>query len=159
MSDTQDVLKIDMVEYKPSGLKNAKGNWGGASRSKAGEGDREIIGTVVLPIPGGIKDADKVGWSDNNMSALDMALADLGVSTIKDGISGAQHSLESTVAAMSNTGGADLKKMVTSAFAASAIGKDFKSIMARSTGQILNPNMELLFTGPALRPLDRKSVV
>ncbi len=36
MSDTQDVLKIDMVEYKPSGLSGG-GNWGGAGRSKAGE--------------------------------------------------------------------------------------------------------------------------
>ncbi len=28
ISNTQDTLKIDMVEYKPSGLKNAKGQWG-----------------------------------------------------------------------------------------------------------------------------------
>ena len=48
MSDTQDLLKIDMVEYKPSGLKNAKGQWGGESRSKAGEGERNIIGTVFF---------------------------------------------------------------------------------------------------------------
>ena len=59
MSDTQDTLKIDMVEYTAKGFKPKGSNWGGADRSKAGEGDRKIIGTVVLPIPGGIKDADK----------------------------------------------------------------------------------------------------
>jgi len=38
-----------------------------------------------------------------------------------------------------------------SAFSGAAVGKDKGKFMSRATGQIMNPNMELLFTGPSLR--------
>ena len=92
MSDTQDTLKIDMVEYTAKGFKSKGGQWGGADRSKAGEGDRKIIGTVVLPIPGGIKDADKVNWSEDSMNAMQIALSDFASSSIEGGKEGAKKS-------------------------------------------------------------------
>jgi len=152
MSDTQDTLKIDMVEYTAKGFRSKGGNWGGSDRSKAGEGDRKIIGTVVLPIPGGIKDADKVNWSDNSMDALLMAAGDLAGSAIEGGPDKAKKSIFASMDALDKSGGGKFKEIVKGGFTAAAIGKDFKSIMARQTGQIMNPNMELLFTGPALRP-------
>jgi len=49
-------------------------------------------------------------------------------------------------------GGGNLNGAISSWFTAAAVGKDFSKLMSRTEGQIMNPNMELLFNGPSLRP-------
>jgi len=41
---------------------------------------------------------------------------------------------------------------IANSFAAAAAGVEGQSLLSRTTGQVLNPNMELLFKGPTLRP-------
>jgi len=147
-STDQDILKIDMVEYKEAGL-----SIGQNDRKKAGEGKRTIIGTVILPIPSGIRDYNNVDWGGMQLSAVEQAAARLAMKGIMEGVEGAT----STLGQMGNawkTESADIRKAVGSQFAAASIGKNLKNLMGREYGQILNPNMELLFNNPVLRPFE-----
>ena len=59
-SSTMDVIKFDMLEFKPRKVSN-KGPLGTLSNR---EENRNSIGSVTLPIPAGIHDQDQAGWGD-----------------------------------------------------------------------------------------------
>ena len=147
---TQDYIKIDMMKYEAAGLDITKDRAGLGGEGNNGQ-ERKSVGSVILPIPGGIKDSNKATWGGDNLNALEMAAASLALETIKEGKKGAAGEL-SSIAQNIKTDNQGLKEATASAFTAAAIGKDFKSLMGRTTGQILNPNMELLFQSPSLRP-------
>ena len=149
---TQDYIKIDMMKYEAAGLDITKDRAGLGGEGNNGQ-ERKSIGSVILPIPGGIKDSNNAKWGGDNLNALEMAAAQFAVKTMTrgtEGASGAISNIRDQFAAGNKEQG--LTKATASAFAAAAIGKDFKSLMGRTTGQILNPNMELLFQSPSLRP-------
>ena len=52
------------------------------------------------------------------------------------------------------TNSESLKDGVKAYFTASAVGVPLDQILARTQGQVLNPNLELLFNGPVLRPFN-----
>ena len=67
-----------------------------------------------------------------------------------------EQALDTIRDAGARTGG-DIKKLVNTFIASKAINilpgmsADFGSVLTRNSGQVLNPNMELLFNGPILR--------
>ena len=138
----QDFLKIDMMKYEPNEVK----------LQDLGFGDREMnrksIGTVVLPIPGGIRDQQQVSWADDKMSAAQIALSDIALTTITEGatagINAAQGTLNQGVNNIS-----EIKKALSANIAGAAAGAN--RLLTRQTGAIMNPNMELLFDSPQLR--------
>ena len=146
MADAQDVIKFDMLKYEP---KKVSG-FGFSERNS----DRASIGSVILPIPGGISDANACDWGGDSMNPLQIAGAGIALSmldndsVIGDGLSGALGDLKNQV--VSNTGA--VKGAIGGATAASAIGSDINSLLGRTQGVILNPNLELLFQRPSLRP-------
>jgi len=111
--------------------------------------DRKSIGSVILPIPNGIKDADKVEWGGDSMNAGELALAAIAFSVIAEGE--ANDELKNIQAGIRGVSGGDTKNAIASHFTGAAVGKDKGKFMSRATGQVMNPNMELLFTGPSLR--------
>ncbi len=146
MAEAQDVIKFDMLKYEP---KKVSG-FGFSERNS----DRASIGSVILPIPGGISDANACDWGGDSMNPLQIAGAGIALSmldndsVIGDGLSGALGDLKNQV--VSNTGA--VKGAIGGATAASAIGSDINSLLGRTQGVILNPNLELLFQRPSLRP-------
>ena len=146
MAGEQDVIKFDMLKYEP---KKVSG-FGFSERNS----DRASIGSVILPIPGGISDANACDWGGDSMNPLQIAAAGMSLSmldnssVIGDGLSGALGDLKNQV--VSNTGA--VKGAIGGATAASAIGSDINSLLGRTQGVILNPNLELLFQRPSLRP-------
>ena len=46
------------------------------------QADRKSLGSVTLPIPNGIKDADKVEWGSDSMNAGELALASIAYAAI-----------------------------------------------------------------------------
>ena len=144
--DAQDFLKFDMMAYKPSKM---KGNVDdikslGIDREPT---DRESIGTVVLPIPGGIRDQQNVSWNSESINAVELAAAQLALTMIEKNISAGVDLLSEKVQKALET--EDTKAAVSTFLAGQAAGG--KDIMARTTGAIMNPNMELLFNGPQMR--------
>ena len=138
----QDFLKIDMMKYEPNEVK----------LQDLGFGDREMnrksIGTVVLPIPGGIRDQQQVSWADDKMSAAQIALSDIALSTITEGGEGFVDA-SGRVIDQAGANISDIKKALSANIAGAAAGAN--RLLTRQTGAIMNPNMELLFDSPQLR--------
>ena len=80
----QDVLKFTMLKYVPSDI-NMSGGFLGVDSSARNTGEREILGTVILPIPGGINDNNTVSWGSQNMNPAEVAIAQFALNTIMDG--------------------------------------------------------------------------
>ena len=141
----QDTIHFSMLEYSPKTLTNKAGLMGSGDRK-----DRKSIGSVTLPIPNGIKDSDKVEWGADNMDAATMAMASIALETISQEGSG-KAELNKVLGGMKGIMKGNMDSAFASAFGGAAVGKDKGKFMSRATGQIMNPNMELLFGGPSLR--------
>ena len=144
-ASAQDVIKFDMLKYEP---KKVSG-FGFSERNK----DRASIGSVTLPIPGGISDSNACNWGDDTMNPLQiagaaLALGALGSDSVTGGLGGALGDLKNQVVENNQT----VKSAIAGATASAAIGSDINSLLGRTQGVIINPNLELLFQSPTLRP-------
>ena len=142
----QDVIKFTMLEYVPKDF-NQGGQFGFSGRGKPE--DRNSIGTVILPIPGGIQDTNSVEWAGQRMDALQAGLANIALNAIERGVEGAGDATKQVLNAL-KAGGGEAKTALANAFAGMATGTGAQ-LLTRTTGAVINPNLELLFSGPALR--------
>ena len=147
---TMDVMKFDMYKYVPNKFSAARFGMDNSGRQGA---DRASIGSVVLPITAGISDQNKCDWGSSSMTIFDMAKANIATSAIFDGLGeGVKTGLGEIKKVFDQKG--ESSTAIGMAFAAQAAGVD--KLLPRLTGNIFNPNMELLFKGPALRPFSFK---
>jgi len=161
ISDTTDYLKIDVVEYVPSGYTPQQGVLSGGlptARDQINK-NKNIIQSIFLPIPQNIVDTNSVGWGEDSLNSLAAYAVGSSVDVIESG------NFVSGIVDMFKTAGSDLQnlavsgqaqKLSTTFFAAQAANllganTSFEGLLARSSGQILNPNKELLFNGVNLR--------
>ena len=141
--DGQDFLKFDMLKYEPRDFDDKS-----FSFKKRTDTNKRTIGTVILPIPGGIQDGVGVGYGDSRMTPLDMAKANIALTTVSEGVTAGI--TEAGRAAQTVAGAfGDNKKALAAVIAGMAAGG--QDLLTRTTGAIANPNMELLFNGPSLR--------
>lgn len=141
----QDVVKFTMQKYEPRSFQTGQGNLGGfAERSQ----NRTLLGSVTLPIPSGINETNGVTWGQDNMTAAEALAANVALTGITKGGEAAVDKVGEALTAAQGSG--DVKAAVAAGFAQAATGVG--GILARTQGAILNPNMELLFQGPTLRP-------
>lgn len=144
-NDHQDVIKFSMVKYRPKTF--SQETFGFSSRLTA----TDIIGTVVLPIPNGISDTNAVTWGGADMNAAQAAAVNIATSGIEGGGSGLADAAGNV--ARSIQGASDeVQKAIVGAFAGEATG--VQGILARTAGLVINPNLELLFSAPTLRPFN-----
>jgi hypothetical protein len=149
----QDVIKFTMLEYKPSGVGAFQP--AGQSDRKTKNGipvDRTILGSVVLPIPNNISDTNSMDWGSNSMNALEAALAAAAFTGITEGIGKGISSFGDSMKAF--VGEDKSGKAIGATFAAAAVGGEGAKILSRADGAVINPNLELLFNGPQLRPFN-----
>lgn len=147
---TMDVMKFDMFKYVPSGFNQQGFGFNTSARQSAG---RSSIGTVVLPIPGGIADQNKCDWGSSSATALDIAKANFAKDSIFEGLQeGVKTGLADVKKVFDN--GTEAGQAIGMAIAGQVSGVD--GLLQRTTGNIFNPNMELLFKNPALRPFSFK---
>jgi|TARA_B100000073_G_scaffold265270_1_gene224906 hypothetical protein len=154
-SGEQDYISFTMLEYKAK--KVAANNFGFGARTRVGpdgqaEG-RTRLGAVILPIPGGIKDENGAEWGPGEMNAFQILGSDLARSMT--GASG--DSVDQTIQNMKDTIGnnsPELQKALEEGFASKAVGQGFGGLLSRTRGAVFNPNLELLFNKPTLRPFD-----
>ena len=142
----QDVIQFSMLKYSPKAFDLTKINISGfGERAK----DRTSIGVVTLPIPNGIIDSNAVTWGGDSMNAGEAVLANVALTTIKQGFSAGAGVIANTAPA---AGTNDVKTGLAAAFAAAAMSGPGAKLLSRTEGAILNPNLELLFEAPTLRP-------
>jgi len=146
---TQDVIKFTMLEYVPTDINMSGGQYG--IDSSARKEKRNSLGTVILPIPGGIQDSNNVSWSGQNMNALEIAAANFALNTIQSSsaMEGATAATKNIVNAIVGNSG-ETKTAIATILAGQAAGVG-QQLVTRTTGAVINPNLELLFSGPSLR--------
>ena len=141
----QDVIKFTMLEYVPKDFSTSNFGFGDRAQDRT----ESSIGTVILPIPGGIQDTNSVQWSGQTMNAAEAALADVALRGITQGADGFFAGISDAANKISqNTG--ELGTALGAAFAGAASGTGGQ-LLTRTTGAVINPNLELLFSGPSLR--------
>ena len=161
--NTTDYLKIDIVEYKPVAKNNNNGSLVSSPGSRKRNG-KNILHSIILPIPPNIQDGNAVSYSDSRLNGLTAALAGGGVDVMKgvaEAFTGGKKfgELGSDLQNRLSQSGLNLETaqdLVTKQLAASAVGVfggnlSLDQLQARQEGNIFNPNMELLFNGPTLR--------
>jgi len=145
-----DYIQITAFDYEPSGLETGKGlrpNFKGSNKrfSKNYE-------TIQLPMQTGLSEATSVGWGGDTLNAVQASLARsaMGIMNTKDGIDGIGRAAADGFNELMTLAKDDgTKAAIKAYFAGQAVGVN--NLNARSEGQVINPNLELLFTGPNLR--------
>lgn len=141
-STKQDVIRFNMLEYSPRKFQGT----GFSDRRKVTKD--KIIGSVTLPIPGGISDKNACVWGESTITAQGAATAGVALGFIKEGSKGAKSAANQVLKDIQGQTG--VTQAVASKFAEAATG--VSGILARTTGAVINPNLELLFDKPTLRP-------
>lgn len=129
----------------------------------------EKLETILLPIPSNIQDGNAVSYEDPRLNSIAGAAVGGVLDTMlvgktggKDGfgagIEGFKQAITKTGrATIDSVGGLEgLQGFATRYLASKAVGLfnvqiSPNQILARESGEILNPNLELLFNGPTLR--------
>lgn len=146
-SGYQDVIVFNMVKYEPRKL-NEGGAGGLGSFGPREDYTKRFIGSVILPIPSGISDANSVNWQSDEMTSAQKALADLAKAGITGG-PGAMADTASRQAGQVQESSSEIGTGLAAYFTEQAT--NVKNILSRTQGAVQNPNMELLFMGPQLR--------
>jgi hypothetical protein len=152
IDDTQDFLRFSIFEYKRNRDLLTRGNRS-LSREQGNLRDlRDLLGSIILPIPAQLADTNSTGWGDSNINQLEAMAYETADATISGNFGDARKSLEEAVNVLGNN-----SNLVKGFFAKKAINSliggnmTFNQLLARNQGEIINPNMELLFSGPTLR--------
>ena len=157
--DQQDFLQINKYRYSRRD---------GANLSKPGDLARgkTSLGTVILPMPK-VSDSNGAEWGDSDLNVFGVGAVSgmkFASDAVKGVVSGAGFNIEKVKTAMAGLkapvpSGEDLlgAAQVAGALGGSELLKSLgitvspDQLLARATGNIINPNAELLFQGPVLR--------
>ena len=127
----------------------------------------DLSGIILLPMPSSINDTNQVSYSDDSLDAITAALAEkvskVGSTPLFSSsgeyqgskvLQEIQKQFGPLISGPNFTMIRNLININLSAQAASLAGTGNLSLnqaLARSSGQIINPNVELLFNGPTIR--------
>lgn len=180
LNKTSDYLQIGIVKYQSIGELSAPTSSsvigvgktpGSGKTSVAGIGvvnpkgrkNKGIIKSIILPIPSNIQDGNSVNFGPSALDGLTAGVANQVLASFEAGsqITDMTKAGEQVNAILSGLTNQVLRGEARTYFlnliAAQAANIPFggnltgSQILARQTGQILNPNMELLFEGVNLR--------
>ena len=178
LTETTDYLQFTIVEYQSTKQRSGGSLVGSPGSRRIGpQGTKDkatkILGNIILQMPSNIQDGNAVDYGESKMNTLIGAAA----GAISSGIDGAGKSVSELLQGNQEAAKAEFAKGMEGA--KSAVGTDSSimdaaaqfttakatsaalgalggnvstaQLLARQTGNIFNPNMELLFNGPTLR--------
>ena len=154
-----DFIKITAMKYVPSSLDYISS--GGktppaspTSRIKDGQNKKIALTSITLPMQPNLSETQSVGWGGDSLDPFRAALANTSMGAITDLSDGKFfEAIRNAAGQIGDTANKlfldpDFGSFATAYFAGQAVGAN---IIGRTTGMVLNPNMELLFNGPTLR--------
>ena len=157
--DVQDALKITIHKRLPRKFVGGKRD-PGFDRGAGEDGRIKSLATIYLPITGNIRDSNNVDYNDNSLNFLQ----GFAIQTLSDAIKNDGGELGEVIGSISKAfqtlgkNNLPVRNLIGDFTAATALkglsGQSVNNIQSRFSGQILNPNMELLFNGPKLRNFD-----
>jgi len=167
LTDSTDYLRVDLLDYnkiKGTGPGNLTRNTVAFDTGVlAPKQAKELTGSIILPIPSNIQDGNSVDWAAGSLDGLTAGVAG---ATLKAFESSTDLNFENAGTKTTQmlkaffgatADNADAIKYWTKSIAVQAANIPFggnltlNQLLARESGQILNPNMELLFNGVNLR--------
>ena len=155
-----DYLEIGVIKYVPPGFgtdedkRNLRAPTGTEVNSK-----QKAEKTIQLPIPSNIGDTNQVNWGDDSLNSLALFGVDqinkvLESRNIAGGINSLLKSVSGTGLEVLTRGGAQeaIKQSFTSTLV-NSLGANTtpQGLLSRASGNVLNPNLELIFSGVNLR--------
>lgn len=146
---TQDYIQFTIGKYKP---KDLKGGENVVTLSERPQTLTEIYGTISLPIQPSIVDSNSVAWNENELNPLQIALLKKGIDITENGVDVNRITDEVKEFLGEEKTATNVTKYAKLFLAQKAVGA--QNLQSRFGGGIVNPNMELLFTGPQLRPFN-----
>jgi len=146
-SNKQDRIKFTMKTSEGSVISTK--NIGKAFSRRGGT---DIGGSVTLPIQPSISDDNTVDWSGATLNpilayAAGASIALQSSADMGQRIGDIMGTISKELKGNKNKSIGDAMKVF---FAQEAVG--VQGLLSRATGAVLNPNLELLFNGPSLRP-------
>jgi len=144
-----DYLQVTAKQYKPNSFSGAEG-----MTQDAEDRNMPSVGSVYLPMQPGLAESSSVNWGGETLNAIEAAAANIAGSTVEGASKGNKELLAGLIGGSKDAiktvfgEGGVTSKDVAAYFAGQAVGKN---VFTRTTGKIMNPNLELLFSGPALR--------
>lgn len=169
LTDESDYLKMSIAEYVAP-LEGISNPFDGdditipTGSSKNAQGLKNPLTQIILPIPRNIQDTLPVDWTDGSLNPLDAFFLKTGTNIVEAGRDGAGGVKGAAEAALGGVGNAvktlskdpSQQNALVAGLVAKAIGGTVgtNQIISRATGQVLNPNLELLFNGVNLRQFD-----
>jgi len=141
-SENSDYISFTALEYSAKAINNNDSGFSFGARQT-----KKVGGTVALPIQSGIADSFSTGWNEDTMNPLQAEGAKIAKGAMNDKM---KESLTNTAKKVQGAEG-EMSTMIENVFAGEAVGAN---VLTRMTGGIMNPNLELLFQAPQLRPFN-----
>jgi len=112
--------------------------------------------TIILPIPQQLSDTSAISWGDAGLNAIEAFGVSATQGVITRGFDGIDQALRVLTDNKNTLLGEDVRKAVAAALAGEAVGLiggnvSGSQLVSRATGQVFNPNLELLFEGVNIR--------
>ena len=158
--ENSDFLKIRIIQYKrqiEDIFNTNRSNFNLQSAEERIGVIEKSIANILLPIPQSIQDSNGVKWGEDSLNPL----ASAGLGAVIDTLDSErmQTSIKTAIdrGLSLATDLADTGRGLSNLFFGSKIinalggNTSFQSLIARTTGNVLNPNLELLFNGVTLR--------
>ncbi len=163
ITSNTDYLEIKIVKYiPPNSPKDGKPSDLPLTLAQGSDqyntiSKEQILTSICLPIPQNISDANSVTWGDDNLNPLQAAGLNAYSAFLRNPSSTAEaiKNLPDTVLnqVIKNERTRSLIAAATGSKLLNAFGGNvpYNSIIGRTTGQVFNTNLELLFSGPGIR--------
>ena len=149
ISDNMDRITFRMIQYQGRSLSNNRAGFD--PRFNDTDKIKTSLGSVTMGIQPRISDRNSVSWNDLDANTLALLAAGSSLDIANLGASG----IETVLNKIGNTLGAE-KSNIEKAIKLSLAGQaaSISGLTSRIGGAIFNPNLELLFDNPQLRPFD-----
>ena len=181
LDDNTDYLRIQIATYQPPGLNlsGKNGEDTGILKKDPKDSNKTINEintnfslktgstvnapslknpkqTIILPIPQQLSDNTSVSWGDAGLSPIEAFGVSAAANTIENGLEGFINSLMIAGNLTQIAGDEQLQGAITAALSGRAVGAlggnvSGSQLVSRATGQVFNPNLELLFEGVNIR--------
>ncbi len=164
-SGNNDYFMVGVFNYQPTGSgSQGRNRILEISGSQSTRNLKNSLYNIILPMPDNVSDSNAVTWDSDSLNSLQLAGLNVGEDVLDALKAEEPKKLEKLGAAVSSflteSGSALQDPKLADAVKKSFIGEainifggniNAQSLISRNTGQVLNPNLELLFKGVILR--------
>lgn len=146
-NEKNDYIKFSLMEYGNRQIAQSAIEFEDRSFSNS-------LGSVKLPIQSQISDSNSVKWNESVMNSFQLMGTGIAMGGITNGVPEAFNQAFTAAQGITQNQSVNdsVKSVIATYFSEQATGTS--NLQSRLFGAILNPNLELLFEGPALRPFN-----